>query len=194
MIEKKWPAVGPFPLVLKGTTDGRLYLKSVTGFHVKQQIKLTDAIFPGELPLQIKRVVGVLASDTSSYPHIEVGPIGENLSSRTDVSAYGLLSTVYAPEQPRPSIPLNEMDRATYNDEPAVAKRTVHVDPAGNYIGPENPSPVAMFGPQITILNNLLAMQIQSQGVSPPISPSTYLVSNEGFFIFDNEGNFIKAL
>jgi hypothetical protein len=190
-IEKRWPSVGPLPLVLQGTTDGKIYLSDVTGFHVKQKIQLTDPYIPGELALQVKRVVGVLSLDFSDYPYLEVGPPDAALTARTDVSAYGVTSQVFAPEQPRPSIPLQELDRATYNDEPAVAKRTVRVDPQGNYIDANNPAATALFGTQITILNNLLTMQIQAAQSPPVIEPSGMIINNEGFFIFDNEGNFI---
>jgi hypothetical protein len=107
---------------LQGTVDGKIYLPSVLNFHVKQQIQLIDTVQP-EMALQIKRIIGLDASDVDDFPHIEVGPLGESITARTNVSAYGVTSVVFAPEQSRPAIPLQELDRATYNDEPAVAKR-----------------------------------------------------------------------
>jgi hypothetical protein len=188
MLEKRWPAVGPLPFALQGTTNGIIYLHTVLGLYVKQQIHLLDPTIPTTPPLtvQIKRVVGFDSLDFTDFPYIEVGPLNGGIGMRTDVSAYGLLSSVFAPEQPRSSIPLQEIERAIYADEPAVARRVVEVDPEGNYFTPNNPAPTALFGQQITILNNLLNMQVAG------IAPSGFIVNNEGFFVFDNEGNFIQ--
>lgn len=177
-IEKNWPATGPFNLTAPGTTTGKLQLTSTLGLKVKQRIQLKDPLLP-EMPLEIKRVVG--------ENEIEVGRIGKSITDRVDVSIYGLASLVFAPEQPRNSIPLAEIERAIYEEEPTVARRVIEVDPYGRPYTPNNPEPAALFGTQIAITNNLLSM------LAGGVSPSLYLVNNDGFFVFDNEGNFIKA-
>lgn len=193
-IERKWPAAGPFFLVAPGNSKGQIVIPTATGFHVKQKIQLKSINpEPTVLALEIKRIIPSATDAINSTMILEVGPIGGAIGNRTDVSAFvAAESFVFAPEQPRPDIPLQEIERALYEEEPAMARRVLSVDPRGDYITPENPAPTSLFGTQITILNNLLAMQIQSQGTSPVVTPSTYLVNNEGFFIFDNEGNFIQ--
>lgn len=186
-IEKKWPATGPYAVMATGSVDGALILSSALGLHVKQKIKLTDPFVPGELSLEIKRIIGPPLSNINQFPVILVGPTGTNIMTFSDVSMYGVDSVLYAPEQPRNTIPLQESDRAAFEEEPANAYREMIVDPYGNPATPANPVPTALFGTQITILNNLLAMQAAS------ILPDTWLVNNEGFFVFDNEGNFIEA-
>lgn len=134
MIEKRWPARGPYSIVAPGTSDGKLVLTSALGLHVKQRIQLKDTFLP-TLALEIKRVIG---------PNkIEVGEIGASISQRTNVSSYGVTSSVFAPEQPRNDIPLQEISRAIYEEEPAVARRVIWVDPYGDYYTIANPVPVS---------------------------------------------------
>lgn len=195
-VERKWPAAGPFFLVAPGTAKGELTILTTVGLHVKQKIQLRDQNpIPSGLALEIKRILAPKVSGTNSTMILEVGLPGTPISNRVDVSAFIAGSSfIFAPEQPRPDIPLQEVERAIYEEEPAVARRVISVDPLGQTYTENNPAPSALFGQQVSILNNLLAMQIQSQGVSPAVTPGTYLVNNEGFFVFDNEGNFIKAL
>jgi hypothetical protein len=136
-IEKKWATTGPYSVTTPGTSDGVLtlalpvdrYLK----LHVKQRIRLSDPVQP-TLELEIKRVVA---------PNIiEVGAIGKPITNRSDVSSYGAASTVFSPEQDRPTIPIQELDRATFEEEPGANRRTMVVDPNGDYTTISNPFPV----------------------------------------------------
>jgi hypothetical protein len=82
------------------------------------------------LALEVKRV----SSDTT----LELGPVGGKISERVDLSAYASgTSFIYANEQPRPVIPLQEIQRSIYEEEPAVAMRTVQVNAAGKTLNPE---------------------------------------------------------
>lgn len=65
---------------------------------------------------------------------IVVGPIGKAINSREDISAYLVADNAYifAPEQKRPSIPEQEIERMTYDEEPIVARRVRLVDRFGN--------------------------------------------------------------
>jgi hypothetical protein len=140
--EKKWLATGPYSVVSSGTSDGKLTLSSALGLHVKQRIQLRDPILP-EIALEIKKVTGAPSGSTTIFPVIEVGRVGAPLLDRVDVSSYGLTSSVFAPEQNRNAIPLNEIQRQIYEEEPAVAQREVLVDSFGQHITPDNPLPVA---------------------------------------------------
>jgi hypothetical protein len=133
MIEKFWAAIGPMPLTAPGTTTGRLTVASTEGLRVKMVVTLTDPSFD-PLRLEIKRVI--------SATQFDVGEIGKSISHRADVSAFGISSSVRTMEQGRNSIPENEIDRATYEEEPVVARRVIGVDTLGRPWTKDNPLPV----------------------------------------------------
>lgn len=159
-IEKKWSAIGPYPVTAPGTIDGKLTLTSALGIKVKMKIQLLDPVLP-EIPLEIKRVIGPFL--------IEVGPIGAPITARTNVSAYGTTSSVFIPEQSRNSIPLNEADRSVYEEEPTNAIRSMFVDPYGDYVTVDNPLPVQLSDGSINIetLNAQLAVHIDARDNFP---------------------------
>lgn len=134
MIEKFWAAIGPMPLIAPGTTTGRLTVASTAGLRVKMVVTLTDPAIPAPLRLEIKRVI--------SQTQFDVGEVGKSISNRYDVSAYGVTSLVRTMEQGRNAIPENEIDRATYEEEPVVARRVIGVDSLGRPWSQSNPMPV----------------------------------------------------
>lgn len=180
--ERKWDAVPPQFFSVNGTNLGLITLADTAGFKVKQTAYIKSQIFPN-LPVQIKRVL--------SPTQLVVGLVDNKIASwkALDISKYTLSigAAIGAEEQNKNNIPSDDHYSAIYESDPIVGDRVISVDQYGQFFTPNNPAPVALFGTQITILNNLLAMQVGG------VSPGTYLVNNEGFFIFDNEGNFIKA-
>lgn len=127
-MEKFWPSIGTVPFTANGTITGHITLASATGFKVKMQIIVTSATQP-TLSLEVKRV--------PSGTVLEVGPRGTHIDDRVNLSAYLLAdgAAITANFQKRPSIPLQELERAVYAEEPTVAIRVVQVDQYGNIIG-----------------------------------------------------------
>lgn len=133
-IEKKLLKVLPRFFTANGTAEGLVTVSDVSGFFVKQQVSI-QATGRETLFLEIKRVI----SNTQFY----VGPKG-NINNRTDLSAYLLsnMPNIQASEQDRPTITLQDHERAVYVEEPVVAKRSILVDELGRYYNDNNPLPV----------------------------------------------------
>lgn len=150
MLEKRFYAVPPQLFTANGTVDGVITIagNACNLFKVKQKVILTATGIPN-ITLEIKEI--------DSEENIQVGPIagtlnvpGQNtgISARTDISAYtvALAAAIMADEQKRPSIDNIEIIRATYEEEPTVAVRSVQVDECGNLINAANPFPVIVSG------------------------------------------------
>ena len=135
MFEKRLPLVSVRAFTANGDTLGRVTTTQAQNFKVKQQVILSSNTV-GQQRLEVKRV----ESATVLY----VGPISTPITTRSDISAYLVAdsASIQAPEQPRPSIPEQEIERLTYEEEPVIARRVVLVDELGNKINDANPLPV----------------------------------------------------
>ena len=135
MFEKRLPLVSVQAFTANGDTLGRVTTTQAQNFKVKQQVILSSNTV-GQQRLEVKRV----ESATVLY----VGPISTPITTRSDISAYLVAdsASIQAPEQPRPSIPEQEIERLTYEEEPVIARRVVLVDELGNKINDANPLPV----------------------------------------------------
>lgn len=131
-IERRWAEVSPKAFVLDGTVDGLVTLSTTSRLKVKQAV-LIEATGEPELSLEIKRVL--------SSTQLVLGPKGQSIFTYSDLSAYTVAksSTIRAPEQNRPAIPIIEHERAVYEEEPTVAKRVFLVDELGRGIDENNP-------------------------------------------------------
>src|ERR1700759_5628223 len=107
-IEKQWKAVGPLALTSRGTNEGKITVKSTLDLKVKMVAILSDTSRP-KLTLEIKRI----NSDTE----LELGPLG-NIKERADLTLYSQTSKLMAFEQKRNTIPIQEIERAVYEEEP----------------------------------------------------------------------------
>jgi len=134
-IEKRWAAIAPIAFSADGTTDGVVTLPTTKHIHTKQKVYI-QATAQAVLLLEVKTVL--------SATQLVVGPINQNLSTITDISAYTVAAAafLYAPEQPRPAIPLQEIERAVFEEEPVVAIRSYLVDDDGDSYDTGNPLPV----------------------------------------------------
>ena len=150
MLEKRFYAVPPQAFTADGTSSGVITIaaNACSLFKVKQKVILTASTLPN-ITLEIKEI--------DNEHNIQVGPIagtlgvvGNNtgISARTDISAYtvALGATIFADMQKRPSIDNIEIVRATYEEEPTVAVRSILVDECGNLVNDNNPLPVAFDG------------------------------------------------
>lgn len=131
MIEKLWSAVAPVALTAAGNSRGLITVTSTSGFKVKMVVTLADG--PNAQVFEIKRIVNA----TQMF----LGERGD-IKLRSDLSSFPAGSVVWALEQPRNSIPLQEIERAVYEEEPTVALRSVLVDKYGNKYDDDNPLPV----------------------------------------------------
>jgi hypothetical protein len=159
MIEKRWAAVAPVAFTVAGSARGKASVSSTRGFKVKQIVALNHPSLP-TLELEVKRV--------TSKTQLELGPIGK-IDDRSDLSAYDTSAFLYANEQLRNSIPQGEIDRATYQEEPAVARRVIGVDELGNPFTTDNPLPVQLSDGSINIstLNAELNVQLSAKDNDP---------------------------
>lgn len=161
MIEKSWPAVAPVAFTATGTTRGRITVTSARGFKVKQLVNLNHPTQP-DLSLEVKRVL----SDTQ----LELGSPDAPIEQRADLSLYDNQTFIYAMEQKRPwNIPLSEIDRATYEEEPTVARRVIAVDPFGKPYSTDNPLSVKLTDGSVNIetLNAELRVQLSAKDNDP---------------------------
>lgn len=133
--EKRWAAVPPQNFTANGTDTGKITVADASLFKVKQQVIVVSNT-QTNLNLQVQRI------DTAT--ELYVGPPGSSISTRTDISAYTTAdaANIYAIEQPRSSVPEEQVERLTYEEEPTVARRVVLVDKIGNKIDDDNPLPV----------------------------------------------------
>lgn len=133
-LERSWNSVPIRNFTLDGGNDGLITLSDVSGFRVKQKVKINSGTQPLKV-LEVKKIV----SSTQMY----VGPVDKNILSRADLSLYLLADTasISAEEQAKNKIP--EVDQSHYGFEaaPVVAKRHINVDKYGDFYDEVNPVP-----------------------------------------------------
>lgn len=129
-IEKHYTAVPPVAFTAAGTARGKVTVTSTAGFHVKMEVTINHPSQP-EITLQVKRVI--------SSTQMILGPTGQPIDKFTNLISYDAQTFIYAKEQLRPNIPLQEIERAVYQEEPAVALRTLSVDEFGSPYRKDNP-------------------------------------------------------
>lgn len=137
MYEKRFKAVPPQVFTANGMADGQITIANTKLFKVKQKVIITGTALT-RLELEVKRI--------DSINIMYVGPNPGNIDTRIDLSAYttAAAGAIFANEQPRPSIPEQEVERITYEEEPTVARRVVLVDPLGDKYDILNPLPVSV--------------------------------------------------
>jgi hypothetical protein len=136
MLEKRFYAVPPQLLTTNGSPNGYVTIYNACGIlKVKQVVSVTDTL--GNLrTYEVKRI--------DEPDRVFLGPIGKPLLSYDDMSAYTTANGafLFADEQQRTKIAEQEIPRAVYQEEPAVAIRSILVDDCGDTYGENNPLPV----------------------------------------------------
>lgn len=136
--ERRMEAI-PSQLVLSdGDNTGRLSVTDASIFKVKQLVSLfSDDMSP--IKFQVKLVIP---------GYIYLGRPDKPITEYSDLTDYTLADStrVSAEEQPRPTIPQEDYERAAYEEEPVVAKRTILVDKYGRKIDENNPLPISESG------------------------------------------------
>jgi hypothetical protein len=139
MLEKRFKAIPPQLFINDATANGVVKINNAEFFKVKQQIIIAaPALTP--LELEVKSV-----EDATT---LIIGPRNTKINETTNLSLYTVSSGsfIFANEQKRPSIPQEEVSRAVYEEEPAVALRNILVDKLGVPYGQTNPFPVTIDG------------------------------------------------
>lgn len=141
-IEKKWSAVPPRLFTVDGSANGLVTVSSTAGFKVKQAIVIAGTALPN-LALQVKRV----NSPNTLIVGLINPPQGQAFKG-VDISLYTTAanSYIYAEEQEKAKLKPDDIVQAVYDQEPAVAIRTLLVDQYGNYYDDNNPLPTSGGG------------------------------------------------
>lgn len=134
--EKRLYRVSPQAFTSNGTSLGALTITDSSVFVVGHIVVLKSNTQPS-ITLKVKRI--------PNSTTILVGEEKTPIYRFVDISAYLVAdaAVVEAAEQNRPSVPEQEIERHTYDEEPVVARRVSIVDKHGDKIDSSNPLPVA---------------------------------------------------
>lgn len=185
LTEKRWLAVPNQPLLTDGGVNGVIMVADTTLFKVKQVIYIqSDAIDP--LKLEIKQVL--------SATDMRVGNVGGPITGCVDVSAY--LQTdnafIWANEQKRSSVPVQEIERYIYEEEPSVYQRVGLHDQLGNAYNAANPLPV-----DATVVLDITAKNVIIDNILSPTTSNTEfsysLPTNTKWFRIQTRENAVKS-
>ena len=134
--EKRIYRIPPIALTSDGTNVGHITVPDSSLFMVGQIVILNSSA-TGPMNYKINRIHPV------DHVTMELGPVKEHISKRSDLSAFLVAdgATIEANEQERPSVPEQEIERHTYEEEPTVARRVILVDKWGCRIDDNNPLP-----------------------------------------------------
>lgn len=153
-LERRWRYIPPIQLSQDGGQDGLVVLADTIYFKVKQKIKI-QALGEPDLLLEVKRVI----SPTRLY----VGPLDTNINSRKDISAYTVakISKISAEEQDKKVPGWEDQHKHSYEQEPILARRVIHVDPYGDFYTVSNPLPVQLSDGAINIGSVNAELEVQ---------------------------------
>lgn len=137
--ERQYSRIGPKAFTANGTVKGQVTLSSTRGFKVNARVLITSSTQP-PLDLKVKEVVSknilIVAANASAN------------TPPTDLSLYLVAdgTTIEQPAQDRAVVPIDDQNRATYEQEPTLARRVINVDELGNPYNEDNPYPVQIDG------------------------------------------------
>lgn len=160
-VERTWLNVSR-PLTANGTVNGLIKVANAAGFYVRAKVYLQSTSQTAKV-FQVQRVEG----STDIY----LGPIGDDLTLRSDVSAYLVAdsATVTLYEQQAIRFFMNDVMELVYDHAPVMALRSVLVDEYGRHWGPTNPLPVQLQSGSVQIgtVNAELEVQLSHQDNVP---------------------------
>lgn len=136
--EKRIYKIDPIAVISNGTTAGAIQVPDNSLFIVRQVVILKSNT-------QAPQTFKVNRVNSNDKVTIYLGPDNGHISKRSDLSAFLTAdnTTIEANEQPRTTVPEQEIERHTYQAEPAVARRTILVDKYGCRIDDDNPLPIS---------------------------------------------------
>jgi hypothetical protein len=125
MLEKYYKEIPSQFFTATGTAGGVVTIFSTVSFKLNQLVVILNPSLPS-----VAGEIKAIFSDTQ----MAIGPQSSNPNMRIDLSAYGTTSTISAPEQQRPTIATQDIERYTYEEAPIVARRIIPVDDTGNVL------------------------------------------------------------
>jgi hypothetical protein len=171
--EKKWPSVILTPI---SVANHIVTVPSVLGLHVKQIVVL---LATGEDPqeFEIKRIL--------SETQLRVGPKdGGRMNEYSNPIQFNG-GTLAMSEQNRNPMASEIVLRAVYEEEPAVALRTILIDRLGDYYSVDNPVPVQVINTTGTNLDPLITnipvpLAATEQSFTFPLNTRKFLMKVRG--------------
>lgn len=172
-VEKKRLAVPSALFTANGTSGGIVTVADTGNFFVKQIVSIS-ATGLDTLTLQVKRVLSATQLIVGPTPQDTIaGPNRNSMKVYSDISAYtvALSARIVADEQIRQNIPMEEVIRASYMEEPAVALRNILVDNYGKFYDTSNPFPITgSVGKLVPIAYDKVSVTYDGLG-----NPTSYL-------------------
>jgi hypothetical protein len=181
--EKSYERIDPVYFTADGQENGIITVESVECFKVKMvvQIYAKGVSTENGARFMVKRVL--------NETQMLIGPYDKPaLHLKTDMRAYTVANEAFVEFAPtdRPDIPMEDYERAVYEEEPVVAKRVISVDKLGNTFGKSHQGQQQFIEGSITgsVYNNLkLAYNNTLQVEYIAESPFATLDSENGHFI-----------
>ena len=173
MTEKKWDEILRQPILANGGAEGQIIVSDPTLFKVKQRVFLiSNAQQSRELIINRISTTGVLT----------LGKLGSHIDSFENLSDFLLIDApqIFALRQVRSSITPNDYERAVYEEEPIMAKRTIAVDAMGNKYSTKNPLPVRLSDGSVNIgtVNADIEVALTHKATVPKPIPDSVRVGN----------------
>ena len=189
LTEKRLLAISPQPFTADGTANGIVTVADASIFRVRQIVTLRGTAL-NPLTLEVKRVL-----DANQLL------VGQNVAGNDllpyDISAYTVAagSTIDSIEQQRPSIPQQNIERATYEDEPVVARRSVLVDKLGDLVSETNPLPIIDVGTPGDDWDDLvLTRDPVTQDLTTAVYKLAGVAKSTLTFVYDSNENLIEVI
>lgn len=125
LTEKRLLKVEKQPFQEDGTNVGVVKVTDAGKFVVGHIVTLSSDT-QSNIDLKIKEIIDIFT--------IVVGPIGKRIDCTSDISTYLVAdnAAISAREQARTSVPEEQIERLTYDEEPIIARRVRIVDRFGN--------------------------------------------------------------
>lgn len=179
LTEKRFLAVPPQLLTSDADQYGRISISDTAPFSVKQIVTIQATGKP-TLLLEVKRV--------ESETQMLLGPKSTGIDQRTNLTGYTIAAGafIFADEQARPAIAIQDIQRAVYAEEPAVAIRTLSVDEYGTPISDTNPLPidgtisVQMDGPTNPVILNIPTPTLTEYILTLPMATKRFHLKMRG--------------
>ena len=134
--ERQWASIAPRLFTSNGTSLGKVIITDTADFRVNMEVTIGHPTLP-YLALKVKRV--------NSTTEMILCQIDKSASTKdtVDLSAYDNTSFVFAKDQTKKHPSVKEIEEATYEQEPVLAKRSVLVDKYGRIVDSANPLPIS---------------------------------------------------
>ena len=160
--ERRWVELGPTLVTANGQENGILTVEDTGNYKVKMKVTLQSDSFQ-QRRYEIKQIL--------SRTEMRLGEVGTNHNSRADLTDWILADNpiLKSPEQDRPDIPPADYERASYSEEPAMAKRILPVNRYGQENSPDNPLYTQLTDGEINIgtVNAELEVQLSHKDDFP---------------------------